>query len=101
LTVVVAPVAEEHNFVLLLLPIAILSHQLATRPFTLIDWGWLVLACFLLAIPFYYKAPALSLGWSALLAYPRLYGGWLLWALALRHLPTVEAVDGPQVAASM
>ena len=97
LTVVVSPVAEEHNFVLLLLPIAIVSYHIITRPFNLIDWIWLVLACFLLAVPFYYKTPALSLGWSALLAYPRLYGGWLLWALVVRHILPAEAAGKPQV----
>ena len=34
----------------------------------------------LLAVAWPYESPGLSTGWAALLAYPRLYGGWLLWA---------------------
>ena len=40
-----------------------------------------LLAAALIVLPLPYKQPALSEGWLSLLAYPRVYGGWLVWAL--------------------
>ena len=40
----------------------------------------------LLAVPLPYKDPVLAAGWTALLAYPRLYGAWLLWAWLVREM---------------
>jgi hypothetical protein len=44
------------------------------------------LALLLLMAPIPYEQPRWSAGWLALLAYPRLYGAWLLWAVAVRRL---------------
>jgi hypothetical protein len=43
----------------------------------------------LLAVPWPYKDPWLNIGWHALLGYPRLYGGWLLWGWLMACLAPV------------
>lgn len=87
LSVILLPVAEEHHFVILLISIFILIADLipaVVLPST--DGILLTLALLLLALPFPYENPSLSQGWLALLAYPRLYGGWLLWLVAVRRM---------------
>jgi hypothetical protein len=46
----------------------------------------------LLIVPLEYTAERFTAGWWALLAYPRLYAAWLLWAASIRdlryHAPT-------------
>ena len=96
LNVVLSPVAEEHNFVLLLIPLIILfDHFLATNHWLSMDGLGLGLACLLLMAPLPYKNPELGLGWLALLAYPRLYAGWLIWLVAVRQMPFVTAFRAP------
>jgi hypothetical protein len=87
LSIILLPVAEEHHFVILLISIFILiADLLPALPFPGTDWSLLTLALLLMALPFPYENPTLSQGWLALLAYPRLYGGWLLWLVALRRM---------------
>ena len=95
LSIILLPIAEEHQFVLLLIPIFILAGDLLRRATYLsIDGVLLALALCLLVAPIpYYTAPALSNGWLALLAYPRLYGAWLLWLVALRRMVVAEAAN--------
>lgn len=81
LSTILLPKAEEHHFVFLLIPAAILiaSHEKsATMPSLLF-----VAAITLLMVPIPYWHPSLSSGWLALLAYPRLYSGWLFWLAAI------------------
>lgn len=89
LNVILLPVAESYHFILMLIPLYVISLDLLEFPplsgFLSLDWGALCLAALLLAVPIPYNGPAWS-GWLALLAYPRLYGGWLLWALAVRRM---------------
>jgi hypothetical protein len=40
----------------------------------------------LLAVSWNYKSDQIAHGWAALLAYPRLYGGWLLWAWSIKRM---------------
>ena len=40
----------------------------------------------LLVVPLEWTAERFTVGWWALLAYPRLYAAWLLWLLSLREL---------------
>jgi hypothetical protein len=40
----------------------------------------LALAALLLGAPLPYKAPQIQAGWWAIIAYPRVYGAYLLWA---------------------
>jgi hypothetical protein len=49
----------------------------------LLDLAWLAVAALLIAVPLPYESPRLAGGAWALLAYPRLYGGLLLWAWLL------------------
>jgi hypothetical protein len=81
LGVVLLPFAEEYHYTLLVLPFAAALEHLARDPrrATPRAVGWLAAAALLVAIPFDYKHPWFFDGWHALLAYPRLYGGWLLW----------------------
>jgi Glycosyltransferase family 87 len=79
LTVVLAPIAEQYHY-LTAAPALIVGgvewHRLGRRvPLGLL----LVLAGLLMFWPLPYKDPRLAAGWLAVLAYPRLWGGLLLW----------------------
>jgi hypothetical protein len=93
-----APVAESYHYVLVL-------------PAVVVAWWWalamsaglrsrlmLALATILLNVPHVvYGAPALRDGWRALLAYPRLYGAFALWAWLVGALATVRTSGGEAV----
>ncbi|HZQ07559.1 MAG TPA: glycosyltransferase family 87 protein [Anaerolineae bacterium] len=96
LSVILFPLAEEYHYTLLLLPLAVVSwHVYQTRASS--DLLWLALVVLLLALPFPYKSPMLRDGWLALLAYPRLYSGWLLFLWLLRQMvrPSAARVGSP------
>lgn len=89
LSLVLLPVASEQHMVMYLISIFILANELhsnTARDFFSLDWLLLGLAILLLMAPIPYKDPVLGVGWLALLAYPRLYGSWLLWLVAVRRL---------------
>lgn len=69
-----APVAEDHHFVLVALPVAVL-WQLGDRRLQ----AAVALALLLLVPPWGFDHPELLGGWRSLLAYPRVYGVGLLW----------------------
>ena len=72
---------------MLLVPAAVaLARWFARAPRPAIDGLWLALALALLAAPLPYEDPVLTVGWTALLAYPRLYGAWLLWGWLAREI---------------
>jgi hypothetical protein len=84
LIVVSAPFAEGYHYVLVLPALLIAvwwawqsAAQYGSRPWMI--WGMLALAALLLGLPLPYRSPELSAGWIALLAYPRVYGAYLLW----------------------
>jgi hypothetical protein len=80
-------VAQEYAYTLLLLPATVALGR-CTEP-TGEGRGrtaWLAVAIALVAAPLPYRAPALDDGWLALLAYPRVYGAWLLWAWLAREI---------------
>jgi len=89
LTVLLAPIAEQYHYLTAapaLIVAAVEWHRHGHRP----ALGLLLLAsAWLMFWPINYKDPRLAAGWLALLAYPRLWGGLLLWggglALALLH----------------
>lgn len=93
LGVVLLPIAEEYHYALLILPFAAALGHLARDPrrATPLAVGWLAASALLVAIPYDYKHPWFFDGWHALLAYPRLYGGWLLWGWLM--WATVERGD--------
>jgi hypothetical protein len=83
LIVASAPFGEGYHAVLAL-PALLVAAWWAWRggrygSWTWMLWGALALAALLLAAPLPYKSPALAAGWLALLAYPRVYGAYLLW----------------------
>jgi hypothetical protein len=41
---------------------------------------------FLVLVPLEITAERFTSGWAALLAYPRLYAAWLLWAAGIKEL---------------
>lgn len=87
LGVVSLPLAEEYHYTLLLLPLAVMAFRLTRqKPFNARDAIWFVVAVLLLSVPWPYKSERLSDGWYALLAYPRLYGGWLVWGWLLKQM---------------
>lgn len=89
LNVILLPVAESYHFGLMLIPLYVLSIELIEAAqlgeILWFDWALLMAAGVLLAAPNSYIDAAWG-GWPALLAYPRLYGGWLLWVVAVRRL---------------
>jgi hypothetical protein len=85
--VLVVNLTQEHHFAMLLVPAVVsLARWLESPERRVLDVVWLALAFLLLAAPLAYKDPLLADGWIALLAYPRLYGAWLLWAWLIREL---------------
>lgn len=76
LTVLSLPAAAESHFVLMAIPLALL--RLGTLE--------LVVIAGLLIVPLEMTAERFTAGWWALLAYPRLYAAWILWAASLREL---------------
>jgi hypothetical protein len=92
LGVVLLPFAEEYHYALLVLPLSVARGQLGRggRPRAAL---WLAIIWVLLAVPWPYKDPWLNLGWHALLGYPRLYGGWLLWGWLMAAMVPVPATQ--------
>ena len=80
LSLLMLPVAEDHQFVALAIPMFLLGAAGIERR----QAGWWVLVAILYLVPEQWTWDRDTTGWTALLAYPRLYATWLLWALALR-----------------
>ena len=76
LSVLSLPAIAEPHFVLMAIPLALL--RLGTIEILLIGA--------LLIVPLEWTAERFTAGWTALLAYPRLYAAWLLWGAAIREL---------------
>lgn len=87
-------VAQEYTYTLLLLPAAVALGRCASATHVRPAWtAWLAIAIALLAAPLPYRSSAIEDGWLALLAYPRLYGAWLLWAWLAREIAAEGAED--------
>jgi hypothetical protein len=98
LTVLLSPVAEQYHYMLVLLPFALLCLHggfAGSRRFKLA----LLLTGLLLAAPFDYKA--YLPGWWALLDYPRLAAGWMVFIglLSVRQLRLGPVESGQAQAA--
>ena len=76
LAVLSLPAVAEPHFVLMAIPLALLRLQLLE----------LVVIAALLLVPLEFTAERFTAGWAVLLAYPRLYAAWLLWAASVREL---------------
>jgi hypothetical protein len=71
------------HFVLLAIPLAMMRLRPAE----------LVIIAALLIVPLEWTAERFTTGWWSLLAYPRLYATWLLWAACLRELKRRNDTD--------
>jgi hypothetical protein len=76
LSVLSLPAVAEPHYVLMAIPLALLRLNLAE----------LTVIAALLLVPLEITAEKFTAGWWALLAYPRLYAAWLLWAASIREL---------------
>jgi hypothetical protein len=76
LSVLTLPAIAEPHFVLMAIPLALLRLSLVET----------LMVGALLMVPMEWTAERFTAGWWALLAYPRLYAAWLLWALSVREL---------------
>jgi hypothetical protein len=76
LSVLSLPAVAEPHFVLMAIPLALLRLSLVET----------VLIGALLIVPLEWTAERFNTGWPILLAYPRLYAAWALWALSVREL---------------
>lgn len=80
------PLASEYHYTLLLLPLAVMAKYIA-QSHTRGDMVWLGLILFLLYVPMNWNAARWNEPAWALFAYPRFYGGtlmwvWLVWKMA-------------------
>ena len=94
LTLVSVPVSGVHHYIVVLVPIALLIRQL--KGALLSRQGlimWLGAAVILLPSPF--TSPRLYDSWASLIAYPKLYGALLLWALCLYLLVQPRKASRP------
>jgi hypothetical protein len=69
------PIAEDHQFALLAVPVLVLA---GSRP----HWTWIVMAVLLLA-PAQLTIERYTSGGLSALAYPRLYATWALWVCGI------------------
>ena len=76
LSLLALPASAEVHFVLLGIPLLLMP----LRPIEL------AIIAFLMIVPLEFTAERFTAGWSVLLAYPRLYAAWLLWAASMRVL---------------
>ena len=76
LSVLTLPTVAEPHYVLMAIPLALLRLSTVET----------LLAGALLIVPLEWTAERFTVGWWSLLAYPRLYAAWLLWALSIREL---------------
>ena len=96
LSVIFSPVAEEYHFVLLILPMFVFAANLSRATHTLV-LALFCVALLLLGLPLDYKNPGLAQGTLAFLAYPRLYGAWLLWAILIFGTPEINRIKAAPV----
>ena len=85
LSVLLAPVGEQHHHTVLLLPLAVVLARIGQASHSWPATGqWLEEALaagtLILLAKYIDLRHAETAGWGALLAYPRVYGTWLLWA---------------------
>ena len=87
LSLLATPIAEDHQFVLLAIPIFILASDVTELS------SLLVLSVLLLLMPASWTSERFTAGWWALLAYPRLFATWLLWAVTIAAAWRAERLD--------
>ncbi|MBI2569010.1 MAG: DUF2029 domain-containing protein [Candidatus Schekmanbacteria bacterium] len=92
--IILSPVSLDYHYALLLIPMAILAADLRSSD----SWpprALLAAAMALIGLDLGYGSLGTAGGPIALLGYPKLYGAWLLWGLALcRSLPKRDGRPG-------
>jgi hypothetical protein len=83
------PIAEDHQFVLLAVPIFALVPLAGSKPTS--SWWFCAAVAILVLAPVEYTIERFTTGSLAWLAYPRLYATWLLWALTLHAAYSPDA----------
>jgi hypothetical protein len=92
LCVSLAPIAESYHYVLVLPAVIVAVWWATERGVSRISWALLLFAILLLITPIdVYNSRDHQAGWLALLAYPRLYGAFVLWGWLARALSQYEA----------
>jgi hypothetical protein len=82
LSLIASPVSAEYHFVLLMVPLVILIGWARSHA-TVVEWFVLAMTIVLVGADLPYGSSRFTDGSAALLAYPRLYGTWLIWGLSL------------------
>lgn len=83
--VILFPMATEYHYTLLLIPLAVMGARCLNSR-NRFDAVWFALILILLCVPFDWNAPRWSAREFMLFAYPRLYGGWILWLWLLKQM---------------
>jgi Glycosyltransferase family 87 len=91
LSLLATPIAEDHQFVVLAIPMFILATDAPELG------GWLVATVLLLWLPESWTWERFTAGWWALLGYPRLFATWMLWALTITAAPNSRQRQIPAV----
>jgi hypothetical protein len=76
LSVLSLPAVAEPHYVLMAIPLALLRLSVVE----------ILLIGALLIVPLEWTVERFTVGWTSLLAYPRLYAAWLLWAASVREM---------------
>jgi hypothetical protein len=74
-----APVGEGYHYLLALPSLLVAVWHAWSAGLGWRAWAVLLVAALLIGAPLPYTSPHLEAGWPALLAYPRVYGAYLLW----------------------
>lgn len=82
LTVLTSPVSLDYHYTITLLPVLLLLAMV--KGMTRWQIGWLIVGIFLLAVDYPYQKPPYPQSFLSLMAYPKLFGGVLLWGLCVR-----------------
>lgn len=91
LSIILSPVSQDYHYTMLLVPIVILIAR--TREYPSLWFGLiLVIATVPIAVSFPYKSSQLTAGVWALFAYPKLYGGLILWIILLWMMWTKDGL---------
>jgi hypothetical protein len=109
LALVLAPVAEDYHFVLVLFSLLVAFRfiwdmyttnrvEARERPHvaTYAYMGIFLLSALLLGAPWRFNVPDVQ-GWKSLVFYPRLYGALMLWALVMVLLVRGRRYSAPQI----
>jgi hypothetical protein len=102
LSLLAVPIAEDHQFVVLAIPMFLLIGVAPEQR------RWLLVIAGLFLVPERYTWERFPSGWWSLLAYPRLYATWGLWSLTVATMRRSKpyktqkagAVAGPSCLAS-